>query len=637
VNLTEIWSRLSAGEPSAAAFAGDEVVIGDTSGLVVRTELSGKVASERPLPAPVHDLSASRDGRVLSVVCGEGEIVLLEGERMVFRKAPGPYFTMIRLGPGAEYVLAMAPSGEGVFLNRYGREMGRLTVPEGADSLVLLPESGEVVTANCEGMLQRFTPWGKPVWRAELFMDAGRIASDDHGNLVLVPVFVYGATALTSTGASVGAYDVGEPVSSVACDAGGQSVLLATLKNRLVVLDRAANVVASERLPSEIRQVALSPDGSRALATTTSGYTHLLALSDRSSSPLLELSGPGRESVSGSYLFRRRIFSPYLILMPPRVEIASDSSFVAVAGGGGRTVVFELDGQQIDERRFAGSLLDLYASPSGLLRVITTKSILTFRPGEGTATECEEVPTELYQVSRAPEGPTFALSEDGDIYRIEEGSAGAEHLYSLPPEHTAAVLATSESIAVALKTGDILLHSHSGEVIGRSGPWPGRPRILAAGTQGLLIGVGKLLVFLRPDGTEGWRYHLATPPRYGVAVPGAFLVVDEPGAAFSATVSGVVRRTFSVGKGRVTPYPDAGEGPGFLKAEGNLLSAVHPDGRPRWRCRLEDEVSYARASDDGRLAGVIAGLDLYLFALAQGVGAGRDLAEASRFLEFTDG
>jgi hypothetical protein len=164
------------------------------------------------------------------------------------------------------------------------------------------------------------------------------------------------------------------------------------------------------------------------------------------------------------------------------------------------------------------------------------------------------------------------------------------------------------------------------------------PDLLAANDGvGFLLALKKLLILIGPDGEERWRHHLPAPARSGVAVPGAFLVVDDSGAAHIVTPTGVIRHAFAAGDSTIVPFHDAGEGPGFLLKRGNLVTSVGPGGQPRWRFRTPDEISFVRPSPDGRFAGAFAAHDLYVFPLLSEDRADRESPDAHRYLEFADG
>ncbi|MHC4470221.1 MAG: WD40 repeat domain-containing protein [Planctomycetota bacterium] len=634
MNLTEIWSRLTPGDLTAATLTAEGVALGDAGGLLLLVSEKGEALTEHPLPAPIHDLAASPDGDTLAVACGDGEIVFLTGHEIAFRTQLDPGKCMVAVGPHGDYVLALSPDGDGVFLNRYGREMRRIAHQESVASVTMIRKTGQIVTVSRQGVVNSFASWGKPLWRAELMRADGRITSDDRGHLVLVPAMAYGVEALTGEGRLIGAYDIGEPVRSASCSGDGETLLFATSQDRLVLLKKDATVLSAERFPAPIAQVDMSSDGRRALVTTSSGYAHLMAVTGASESPLLEL----EEAQAGTrpyYLLKKRVYSPFSMLIQSRLDFAPDGSFVAVAGDRKKVQVLDLEGDEIAKRRYGGSLLDLQVTPEGHVRVFATQAVFRFDPqNDGSIPEWAGQP-ELTRVTQEPGGSTVALTESGEVLRLT-GGAVPERLFHLRDPLVEDLAVAGGSVSVALKSGQVMVLSEDGKQLGASGPWPAGPQLVAASELGFLVAVKKLLLLLSLEGEELWRKHLSSPVTLGLALPGAFLVLDEAGNAQSVTAGGMVRRAFVSRATQVVPFADGGEGPGFLLVEGNLLTAVHPDGSPRWRFRTPDEITYIRASADGLLAAALAGLDLYVFPLireAEGEGGG----DAVRYLEFADG
>jgi hypothetical protein len=125
--------------------------------------------------------------------------------------------------------------------------------------------------------------------------------------------------------------------------------------------------------------------------------------------------------------------------------------------------------------------------------------------------------------------------------------------------------------------------------------------------------------------------------RSGVAVPGSFVCMDEQGMVFVVTPGGVVREVFRAKPGLLVPFPDGGEGPGFLLADGPQLSAVHPDGRARWRFRAGDDIACVTPSPDGKFAALVAGINLLILPLVGEALAAERHAERTSYLEFADG
>ena len=635
MSLTESWSRLTPGNLTAAALRDDGAVLGDDRGLLLLVDGAGEVTAERPLPAPIHDVAVF--GESLAVVCGEGEVVLFEGERTLFRYGPTAPLRMVAVGPEADYLLALAPDGTGVFLNRYGREMNPLRVEGGAASMAIVPRTGRIVAVSREGLVAAFSSWGKPQWRVDLRRAAGRVTTDEKGHMILVPVMSFGVEALTGGGGSIGAYDVGEPVTAASCSSDGEILLFATSNQRLVLLRKDATVVSSDVFPSPVETVEVAPDGASALVTTASGYAHRLALRLRGEGPLLELTEPS-PATRPQYRLRKQVFSPYSLVLRTRLDFAPDSSFVAIGGDRRKVQVLDLDGEVIATRRYGGTLLDLKVTESGDVRVFASQSVFRFRADEdGSIPEWVGV-ADLARVVVRPDASALGLTEDGFVvgFRAERGNG--ERLFPAPDPDVSGFLACDDAVAISRKSGLARVLDLDGVPRGECGPWSLEPAMLAAQDGiGFLLAVKKLLVLIGADGEERWRHHLPSPARSGLAVPGAFLVVDEAGTAHVVTATGVIRPAFAVGEAAVTPFADAGEGPGFLLAAGNLLTKVRPNGEPAFRFRTPDPISFVRPSPDGLYAGAFAGVDLYVFPLVADAKEQEAADGAHRYLEITDG
>ena len=356
-------------------------------------------------------------------------------------------------------------------------------------------------------------------------------------------------------------------------------------------------------------------------------------MTGRSDGPLLELD----ESTAAArphYLMKKRVFSPFSMLIQARMDFAPDSTFLAVAGDRKKVQILDLEGEEIATRRYGGSLLDLVVTGDGEVRVYASQAVFRFRPNvEGTVPEWAGRP-ELTRVYLEPAGTALALTENGEVLRLT-GERTPERLLHMCDPQVMDLCTIDGGVAVIMKTGDVVVMSEDGQQLGTSGPWPVGPRIVAASDLGFLVSVKKMLLLLSPQGDELWRKHLNSPVRLGLALPGAFLVLDESGGANSVTANGTIRRAFSTRATLIEPYVDCGEGPGFLTAEGNLLTAVNPNGTPRWRYRTPDEITFVRASPDGRFAGVLAGLDVYVFPIVKEAVEGA--STATRYLEFSDG
>lgn len=629
----EIWNRLTPGRLTAAALGPGGAVLGDDRGLVTVVTVSGRVLSELPLPAPILDLDARSDEHV-GVLAGGGEIVLLEAGKVVFRRPPDARLSRILVGPHADYLLALGRSGEGIYLNRFGREIATFSAPEQILGAAVVDRTGQVVTVAADGTVRGYTAWGKAQWQAPAGPTPGAPATDERGSLVLVPMMAYGVEAFTAAGARSGAYDVGEPVRHAACSGDGERILLATSDDRLVLLRRDGSVAGSERFPSAIAKIGLSSDGRFALVTTASGYAHLLGLSFPGEERPIEMETPP-PAARTPWRMKKRVFSPHSLVVKSRVAFAPDSSFLAVAGDRRRVEVFDLDGRELGLRRYGGSLLELEATANDEVRVYATRSVFRFRPGEDGSVPEWVGDGDLGHLARRPDGSALGLTENGEVLRFPAGGGRAERLFSLAVLDAASFAAVGDAIAVTTKRGLFTVFDIAGKPLGSTGPFPAAPRILAVSELGCLYAVGKLLALAAPDGTEKFRVYVESPIERAAAVPGAFLAVDAAGDAYSVTGAGLLRKAFRAGTGAITPFPDAGDGPGFVVLDGPLFSAVAPDGTPRLRFRAPADFQCAAASPDGRFAAGVAGTDLFVFPLA--VGDPGEPATAAEYLEFADG
>jgi hypothetical protein len=637
VNITELWSRLTPDSLNAASFAGGGVVLGDASGLLLSLRANGTVESELPFPPPIRDVSASRDGRVVALLCGDGELVFLSEGRILWRKLLPGKPSMIRVGVEGDHVLALSRQGHGLFFNRFGRQMAEVDLPGGADSFALVPTNSRVVAATRDGLIQCFTSWGKPLWSTELNLSTGRIRCSDSGDLILIPTMAFGVEAMTVAGESVGAYEVGEPIKAACPSGDGRHILVATLKDRLVVLDRDATVLSSSKFSSSISDLELSGDGRRALVTTECGYAHLIAINDQEASPLLEMDESSEGCSNPRPLFSMRVFSPFSLLMQARATFANDSASLVIAGDRQRVQVLDLEGNEIARRNFGGSLLRLAATPDGAIRVFASKSVFTFTTRtHGTRMEWGEA-VDIQRVTVTGPDTAVVLTDDAEVVRFRDPGDPPEKLFYLESPDVADFTAAGPGVAAVMNNSEVLVYRMSGEVAGRSGPWPMRPRFLAAGMAGYLVGIEKLILLLDHDGVEQWRQHLPAAARTGHVLPATFLVKDEAGTVHAVTFGGSVHQAFSAGAARVEPFPDGGEGPGFILIDGGLLTAADPDGRPRWRYRMKDDVTCMAASPDGRLLAVMAGIDLHVLPLVKPTTVPAVNVERTSFLEFADG
>ena len=85
------------------------------------------------------------------------------------------------------------------------------------------------------------------------------------------------------------------------------------------------------------------------------------------------------------------------------------------------------------------------------------------------------------------------------------------------------------------------------------------------------------------------------------------------------------------------PFADPDGGPGLLIADDNLLSAVWPDGSPRWRFRAAEPFTCLAAAADGRHVAAFAGCDLFVFPVLQDRADGELASDPAHYLEFADG
>ncbi len=637
MNITELWSRLAPDALTAAAFAGDGVVLGDASGLLTHLGPNGATLSEKSFPAPIRDVAASRDGGVVALLCGDGELFFLSEGRIAWQKALPDSPSMIRVGTNGDCVLALSAGGRGAFFNRYGRPMAALDLPGGADFIALVPENSRVVAVTRDGLVQCCTSWGKLLWSTELNLAANRVHCTDSGDLILIPTMAYGVVAMTVRGDSIGAYEVGDPVKAACCSGSGNHLLFATMKDRLVLLDRDATVLCSTAFSSPISALELSPNGNRALISTECGYAHVLAIADQEAMPLLEMDDSGPGCSNPRPLFTRRVFSPFSLLMQARAAFAPDSASLAIAGDRQRVQVLGLSGKELARRQFAGSLHRLMVTANGSVRVFSSKSVFSFDThAPGTRVEWGETDRLEHVAVNGPD-TAMALTENAEVIKFHPPGRPAEKLFYLETPEIADFTSAGPGVAAILKNSEIVVYRLSGEIAGRSGPWPVRPRFLACGDPGYLVGIEKLILLLDHDGVERWRHHLPAPARSGHLLPGTFAVRDQAGTVHVLTFGGSIHQAFMAGNARIEPFADAGEGPGFLLIDGGLLTATHPDGHPRWRYRVKDDVTTVATSQDGRLVAIMAGIDLYVFPLVKASTVPPANVKRMTYLEFADG
>jgi hypothetical protein len=233
----------------------------------------GESLSFSRVPQRITAAAISDEGSLIALM-GEGDdagLVLLSGDLNVEVERPAPTeSSFLTLDPHGRYLAIGSRLGAVNFVNRMGRQAGRLETIQPVAHLCFLADRPFLVGAAAFGMLvgveihasrtsSRLEP--EIAWQDRLLSNVGRLTVSGDGGMILASCFTHGIQRFDLGGRNEGSYHLGGTVSHAVPDFPGRTIVAATLEGELAIMNSAGNVRWRSRLARPAIAMEIDPLG----------------------------------------------------------------------------------------------------------------------------------------------------------------------------------------------------------------------------------------------------------------------------------------------------------------------------------------------------------------------------------------
>jgi hypothetical protein len=233
---------------------------------------AGRLQSQVRLHNSVGAATCADDGSAIAAVGSGGEVWWLAPDLSTRweRAVAGPGVTAA-LDPFGQYLAVADAKGGVTVFDRLGRNVCQVLSPRHFHYMTWVPGAPYLIGSSDFGLVACLDLAGRWVWRDGLVIHAGSLTVTGDGSVILLACFTEGLQRYNLAGKNEGRLAVVEPCRLAALSFDGSVILAAGLSNRLLLLDRAGQLLNFYSLDRPPDAIALSPLGDRAFAALPDG------------------------------------------------------------------------------------------------------------------------------------------------------------------------------------------------------------------------------------------------------------------------------------------------------------------------------------------------------------------------------
>jgi outer membrane protein assembly factor BamB len=233
---------------------------------------SGRLEAQRKSPGTLALVAAADDGSVYVGAGGRNEIWGFAPDLSIrWRREAADKILSVALDPFGQYFAFADARGFLTLLDQLGGKCFQIRCPRPLHHLAFVPEAPLIIGCADFGLILCVDIAGRTVWRDGPVAHIGSLSLSGDGSTLVLASYTDGLRRYNREGQSQGCTPLGDTcrLASVALD--GSVILAAGMAHRLLLLNRAGQIVWRRELESTPSAMALGPMGEYGIAALANG------------------------------------------------------------------------------------------------------------------------------------------------------------------------------------------------------------------------------------------------------------------------------------------------------------------------------------------------------------------------------
>ncbi len=274
VEAMQRWALTTAGAVRGVALAREKgwALAWDDHGWLYLVNGKGERQGQFHSPGPLAAACCADDGSAFAAVGLRGEVRWLGPDLMPRWQHDGsPPAVAAALDPFGRYLAVSDVRGRLRVFDREGRSVCRGQTPRPLHHLAFVPEAPLLLGCADLGLVACFDLSGQCLWRDGLVASVGSLAVSGGGDRVVLACYSEGLRFYTATGQKQGQLALAEPCRLALLTFDGRLTLVVGVGNRLLLLDRTGQTVATPTVEHPVVAAAFGPLGTTLVAALADG------------------------------------------------------------------------------------------------------------------------------------------------------------------------------------------------------------------------------------------------------------------------------------------------------------------------------------------------------------------------------
>jgi WD40 repeat protein len=324
------WSFDPGRTPEAVGLAEStcETAIVDSNKHLSCFDKTGNEKFSIPLPTKAFNVSISNLGKYIAVLCEDKRIRVYNNEGQFLWEAHIDIgATTLDINQKDGYLI-IGSNRKKIYIFRLdGKPINEIKTENPVFDICFAPAANGFVTLSAGGNLDFYDYESVKHWHVPINKQCRSVDVSFDGKFIIVPVYEEGIYAYNWQGDFIGEYDVQAEVSTASINSSGNLIYLADEKNRLILLNRNAEVIWDKEMPQKIISLKTDDTGAVCVLFMQGGKIDFLELVAEESSTTEFLEVDDELHKLQPILLWKKDFSPILDWSRP-VE-----SFLSPGGG----------------------------------------------------------------------------------------------------------------------------------------------------------------------------------------------------------------------------------------------------------------------------------------------------------------
>lgn len=250
----------------------------DDSHTIYVLSASGDLIAQRQAPREIVSVAAADTGEAVVAISRTGQVWWLNSNLEPLLEIDVPFNPLaVAVDSHGYYAAVSTQQGKNFAISRAGKKVMEYETNRPLKFLTFVMETGSILGAAEHGLVTCYNFRGHNEWYSALFSNVGSIATDVHGEVVLLACFQHGVVRYTD-GVKEGAYRYEHSPCLVAMDYEGTRIFAGALEQYLTELSWEGVVRSHRALGHKPSAMSLDPLGRHIVVAYETGELQLVML-----------------------------------------------------------------------------------------------------------------------------------------------------------------------------------------------------------------------------------------------------------------------------------------------------------------------------------------------------------------------